>query len=146
MSELYETDRPAWAEQQAQTLRALKPSAWPRGVDVGHLIEELEELVAGERNRVVSLARRIMEHRLYLDHSPAREPRARWEVELIEWQAQLEQELTGTLRRHLEERLDDAYARARRVAQKKLIAHGEAEAAARLPEKRPYSLEDVLGS
>jgi hypothetical protein len=146
MSDLYETDRPAWAEEQARALRELKPGTWPSGVDVGHLIEELEELVAGEKSRIVTLARRIMEHHLYLDHSPAQQPRAHWQVELVEWQAQLEQELTGTLRRHLEQQLDKAYASARRVAQKKLMVFGEAEAAARLPSVRPYSLDDVLGS
>jgi hypothetical protein len=146
MSDLYETDRPAWAEQQAGALRALKPGAWPRGVDVGHLIEELEDLVASEKRQVVTLARRIMEHLLYLDHSPAQDPRAHWEDEIDEFRARLGDALTNTLRRHLEDHLDDAYARARQMAARKLARHGEAEAAARLPATRPYSLEDVLGS
>jgi hypothetical protein len=146
MSDLYETDRPAWAEQQAQALRAMKPGTWPREVDVGHLIEELEDLVASEKRQVVSWARRIMEHLLYLDHSPAQDPRTHWEDEIDEFRARLGDGLTRTLRRHLEAELDHAYARAREMAARKLTRHGEAEAAARLPETRPYSLEDVLGS
>jgi hypothetical protein len=144
-ADLYDIDRPAWAEQQAQALRDLEPDMSSR-LDVPRLIEELEDFVADAKGRVVSLAALIMEHRLYLDHSPAQEPRLHWEAEIERFRVQLEAILTGTLRRHLETQLDKAYAGARRVAQKKLLAHREAEAVKRLPVTRPYSLDDVLGA
>jgi hypothetical protein len=143
-ADLYAIDRPAWAEQQARALRDLPPEASVR-LDVPHLIEELEDFVADAKGRVVSLAALIMEHRLYLDHNPAQNPRLHGEAEIERFRVQLEAVLTKTLRRHLEASLDKAYAGARRIAQKKLLAHHEVEAARRLPATRPYSVDDVLG-
>jgi hypothetical protein len=143
-ADLYAIDRPAWAEGQAQALRDLPPGASGR-LDVPHLIEELEDFVADAKGRVVSLAALIMEHRLYLDHSPAQDPRLHQEAEIERFRVQLEAVLTATLRQHLEVNLDRAYAGARRVAQKKLLAYHEVEASKRLPATRAYSLDDVLG-
>jgi hypothetical protein len=58
---------------------------------------------------------------------------------------EIELRLSATLRRDLERRLPVLFRSARRQAARRLEQHGEDEAARRLPEICPYSLDDVLG-
>lgn len=146
MDELYETDPHAWSLTQAEALRELARTGRPAAhLDVRHLIEELDGMAAHDRRRVESLASRIMEHLLLLEHSPSRQPRRHWRVELGELRDQLETELTPTLRNGLALRLNQVFERARRRAEDKLRQFDEQAAAAALPLTRPYSTDQVLG-
>jgi hypothetical protein len=53
--------------------------------------------------------------------------------------------MTRTLQRHLVDRLEAAYRRARKVTAKKLVADGEHAAAAALSGACPYTLEQGTG-
>jgi hypothetical protein len=133
----------AWAETQAALAREGRATA----LDLPRLADELDDWVADGVARVEILAMRIMQHLLYLERPPGQDPRQGLEDGLDEAQAQLALALgrSKRLRQHLVDHLDDAYARARRLAERRLIRHGEAEAAAQLPKVRPYGLDVVLG-
>jgi hypothetical protein len=141
MSDLYDADRCAWLEQQLVLARSGRAG----DLDLPHLAEQMEDALADREGEVARLARRVMQHLLYLDHSPAKDPRPHWEAEVLESQAQLRDALSRRLRQRLQDRLDREYAAARRVAAKKLEAFGEAEAAAKLPAARPYTLQQIEG-
>jgi Domain of unknown function DUF29 len=53
--------------------------------------------------------------------------------------------LTPVLRRDLKRHLQARYDEARTDLAKKLVLYGEGDIAARLPERCPYKLEQVLG-
>ena len=144
MSDLYETDPHAWAMSQADALRGIARSHPRLGLDFPHLIEELDGMAGSDRRRVQNLARQIVQHLLLLEYSPATEPRAGWQAEVVEFRQQLRDNLTGTLEPHLAERMDAVYDAARGVARRKMRFFGEQAAAERLPPARPYTLEQVL--
>ena len=115
-------------------------------LDLEHLIEEVEDLGASRRKAVRSQVRRILEHLLKLEHSPALEPRAGWCNSIIDARSDLRDDLTPTLRRDLADGLADLYGQARRDTAQRLPLHDRAEAAAALPAACPYTLEQILDS
>jgi hypothetical protein len=144
-SDLHDTDPYAWTLEQADALRdAARTGRLPSKLDLQRLIEELELMGVSDRARIESLTRWLLEHLLYLEHAAAEPPRRRWELEVIEARAQLEDHLTAGLRRHLAGRLEDIYRRARKAAARKLVTRDEPETAAALPEACPYTLAQVL--
>jgi hypothetical protein len=96
------------------------------------------------RNAVRCQLRRIVEHALKLEHSSAEEPRAGWMNSIDEGRDQIENLVTPSLERDLEEQLPHPFARTRRRIDRDLGAHGETEAADGLPEACPYGLEQLL--
>lgn len=131
-----EVNSHAWWMEQAEALRAMQRGEPAPALDTARLIEELDAMAVSEERRVESLARRIIEHLLMLQLSPAERPRRGWQAEVTEFRAQLEQALTATLERHLGAVLPAVEQLARRTAARKLRDYGEdAEAAAiaRLP-------------
>ena len=141
---LYEEDFYAWTRDQAQALRRLAASRPNLALDFPHLIEEVADLGTSQRDAVRSQLRRIIEHCLKLEYSPAREPRPGWHETIIDARIVLEDKLTRTLRRGLQRRLPVLYDQARRMVDASLRLHGEAEAAAALPAECPYRLADLL--
>jgi Domain of unknown function DUF29 len=137
-AELYETDFNAWAEQQARLLRERRFDE----LDLEHLIEEVADLAINQRHAVLGRARRILQHFLKLEHSPATWPRRGWQETIVTQRTDLEERLTTTLRRELEAGLADAYSRARRDAAKDLRRDKVVEA--ELPASCPYTLDQVL--
>jgi Domain of unknown function DUF29 len=63
---LYDRDFDAWAQQQAEALRA---KAWDQ-LDIEHLAEEIEELRKSERQAVRSQLRIILSHLLKWVYQP----------------------------------------------------------------------------
>ena len=143
--DLYEHDFYAWTKQQAGALRRLAETRPNAPVDWAHLIEEVADLGKSERDAVRGLLRRILVDLLKLQHSPAQAPQPGW-IEMIgEARAQLDDKLTPTLRADARRQLPRIFARARLQASRELDAHGETEAAARLPETLPYTFDHVVG-
>lgn len=138
---LYEDDLHAWAEQQAALLRARRFS----DLDLEHLIEEVEEVAASLKRAVRSRIRRIIEHCLKLEHSPAQSPRAGWYDSIIAQRSDLLDELTPSIRREIEPEFARLYERARSNAALSLRKHGEDAAADALPETCPYTFEQITG-
>ncbi|HZK92220.1 MAG TPA: DUF29 domain-containing protein [Stellaceae bacterium] len=75
---LYEEDTVAWAETQAAALRAAAQGGSNRQLDWENLAEEIEDLAKSERRSLHSHIRRIIEHLIKLEHSPADRPHRRW--------------------------------------------------------------------
>jgi Domain of unknown function DUF29 len=86
------------------------------------------------RSRSAARTGRIIEHRLLLEHSPAKEPRRGWIDEIVDFRDEIERRLTLL------------YAEARRNLQRKLKRHGEADVVARLPERCPFTLDQMLAT
>jgi Domain of unknown function DUF29 len=143
--ELYEQDFFAWTRLQARELRRLGRTRPNAALDCAHLAEEIADLGKEQRNALRSWVTRIIEHLLLLEHVPAEQPRRGWIDEIIDFRDEIEQRLTATLRRDLQRQLPRLYERARRRLEHKLTLRGEGDVAARLPERCPYSLDQVLG-
>lgn len=143
--ELYEVDFFAWTQLQAKELRHLGRMRPNAALDCAHLAEEIADLGKEQRNALRSWVARILEHLLLLEHVPAAQPRRGWIDEIIDFRDEIEQRLTATLRRDLQRQLPRLYARARLRLERKLTLHGEADLVQGLPERCPYSLDQVLG-
>jgi hypothetical protein len=142
---LHDTDFVAWTRVQARELRRfarLRPNV---ALDLRHIAAEIADLGTERRDALRSCTRRIIEHLLLLQHSPAREPRHGWIDEVEALRDEIEERLTRSLRRDLQHQLPRLYGRARDRAQGKLARYGEAGAAQRLPESCPYALDEILG-
>ncbi len=138
----YEDDFYAWTQYQAEVLRSL--GTRDNRFDREHLAEEIEDLGRSERDAVRSQVRRILVHLLKLGYSPAREPRFDWTGSIIDARAALDDKLSPTLRRDLEEALIRLYAVARKQAAVDLLKYGEREAAGSLPSECPYTIDRIL--
>ena len=144
VEDLYDEDFYAWAMDQADALRRLADLRPNTGIDVAHLVEAVEDLARAERNAVRSQLRRLLEHCLKLEHSPAVDPRAGWKASIDDARHEIADRLTPTLRSHVEHDLPALYVQARRVAAKALAAASERAAADALPPANPYHLADLL--
>jgi hypothetical protein len=142
---LYEEDFFAWTKQQATELRRFARSRPNLPLDLAHIAEEIADLGKEQRNALRSWTVRIIEHLLLLEHSPAQDPRRGWIDEIGTFRDEIEERLSATLRRDLRRQLPALYERARRRLAVKLERYGEPDVAARLPERCPYSLEQILG-
>jgi Domain of unknown function DUF29 len=138
---LYEEDPYLWAQAQAALLRDQRFAE----LDLANLIEEVEDLGGSLKRSVRSHTRRIMEHLLKLQHSPATDPRIGWRATIRNARSELQGDLTPSLRRELAGELAELYARARHDADASLRDHGEHAAADALPEACPYGPEQIEG-
>ena len=143
--QLYEDDFYAWTQLQAKELRRFATTRPNIPLDLAHIAEEIADLGIERRSRIRSWARRIIEHLLMLEHSPAQDPRRGWIAEIVSFRREIDDHLSASLRRDLKRRLPRLYDQARADLLKKLRLYGETEAAARLPDRCPFSLDQVLG-
>ena len=135
---LYDADDHAWVLEQAALLRAGRTAE----LDLADLAEELEDLARAWRAAVGGHLETVIEHLLKLEWSPAVDPRDGWAVTVATHRSRLEDRLTPTLRRHLEETFAKRYGRARRAAALGMRRDGVAEDA--LPPTCPYTLDETL--
>jgi len=140
-SGLYETDFYAWTKEQAALLRAQRFG----GLDLEHVIEEIEDLGTSLHWSARSRVRTIIEHLLKLQYSSARDPRPGWYDTILVQRDDLLDGLTVTLRRVLEAELPAHFERARKRAATSLCKHGEDAAADALPTTCPYTLDQIAG-
>ncbi|MGH6920742.1 MAG: DUF29 domain-containing protein [Geminicoccaceae bacterium] len=145
-ADLYEDDFFAWTQLQAKELRRLARMRPNLPLDLAHIAEEIADLGIEQRKRLRSWTRRIIEHLLLLEHSPAQDPRRGWINEIVSFRREIDDNLSATLKRDLERYLPRLYEQAQADLQEKLRLYGEADVAARLPERCPYSLDQVLGA
>jgi hypothetical protein len=138
---VYEADFYAWAREQAGLLRAGRYEE----LDLQNLIEEVDDLGISLYRSVRSRARTIIEHLLKLQHSPAEGPRSLWHDTIAVQRADLEDDLTPSLRARIEAELPKQYNRARAAAARALRRYGEDAAADRLPNACPYNLDQIVG-
>ncbi len=129
----------SWLLEQAQLLRERDFEH----LDIDNLVEELEALVRGEKSAVEQFAYLIMLHLLLIEywHEQSEWNRNHWEAEITGFRLQLNNKLTTNLRNHLLQRLDFLYSKAYQAAVKKTKSRIQGD---RFPQKRQYSLEDIL--
>ena len=142
---LYQTDYYAWTKQQAAELRKLAATRANTALDLANLAEEVESLGRSDLATARSQLRRIIEHLLKLEHSPAAEPRFGWRESVIEARDVIPDVITATLRREFEADLAKSYQQGRRRAEAALLRHGASEAARALPAICPYSFDQIVG-
>jgi hypothetical protein len=138
---LYEADFYVWSREQAALLRAGRYEE----LDLQNLIEEVDDLGLSLYRSVRSRVRTIIEHLLKLEHSPAGGPRDLWRDTIAVQRADLEDDLTASMRARIEAELPKQYERARAAAARALHRHGEEAAADALPAACPYTLEQLAG-
>jgi Domain of unknown function DUF29 len=139
--ELYEADFYAWATEQASLLRAGRF----QDLDVERLVEEVDDLGGALYRSVRSRVRTVMEHLLKLQYAPAEAPRAGWRDTVLTQRRDLIDDLTPSLGRRLGAESEQHYARARDTASRSLRYHGEDAAADALPDRCPYTFEQIIG-
>jgi hypothetical protein len=144
--QLYEDDFFAWTQQQARELRRFARSRPNLPLDLAHIAEEIADLGIEQRKRLRSWTRRTIEHLLLLEHSPAQDPRRGWINEIVTFRREIDDHLSATLRRDLKRHFPRLYDQARADLKEKLRLHGEADVAARIPERCPYTLDQVLSA
>jgi hypothetical protein len=93
---------------------------------------------------ISSQLRRIIEHLLKLEHSPAVDPRFGWLESVIEARDVIPDVITATMRREVEAGLANTYQQGRRRAEAALMRHGEREAAQGLPADCPYTFDQIV--
>ena len=142
--ELYETDFYAWTRAQTRELRRLKEGRNDVALDLQHLIAEVFSLGLSERDTCRSEIERILEHFLKLGYSPAEAPRAGWKRSIVGARAVLRRKLSKALSRDAERQFLKLYEVGRKAALFGLQEYGEWQAAKRLPQTCPYSLDDIL--
>ncbi|MBK1703822.1 hypothetical protein CKO40_04500 [Halochromatium glycolicum] len=138
-SGLYETDLLRWSEEQANLLRAGRLDE----LDIGNLLEELEDMGREQKVALQSLLRQILIHLLKLQCSPATAPRGKWVDELIEFRAQAQTRLeeAPSLKHYADDLFEKAWRQARRGAAKSFEAYGET---GEIPGSCPFSLQQCL--
>jgi hypothetical protein len=142
--QLYEEDFYVWTQHQAAALRRLAETRPSVDLDFPHLIEEVEDLGTSQRDTVRSQLRRIIEHYLKLELSRAIDPRGGWYGSIIDARTEIDDKLSPSLRRDLNEQLLRLWSQARSKADNGLRRFGEPDAADLLPADCPYSLDDLL--
>ena len=138
----YDDDFYAWTQYQAQVLRGLRTR--DNRFDREHLTEEIEDLGKSERNAVRSQVRCVLLHFLRLAHSPARDTRFDWMNSVIEARAALQDQLSPSMRRDIQETLPKLYAAARKQAALDLQKYGERGGSLSLPPECPYRVDEIL--
>jgi hypothetical protein len=137
----YDDDYYAWTQYQASVLRTMRRA--DNRLDRERVAEEIEDLGKSERDTVRSQVRRIIEHLLKLEYSPAVDPRFDWIASIVEARQALTDKVTATLQRDVEAMLPRLHADGHELAQIGLQKFGENAAAENLPGACPYTFEQI---
>jgi Domain of unknown function DUF29 len=135
---LYDQDLLAWAEQQAAQLRAGQLDR----LDVGHLIDELDDMAGSLRRELKSRLRVLLAHLLKWQFQPRRRSRS-WAATIAGQRAQIEDllEESPSLRGELEAMTRAAWPQALKLA---VIETGLSRQS--FPADLPYDLSHILGN
>jgi len=140
---LYEQDFYDWTVEQAAALREAGARRLNLALDFENLAEEIESLGRSDRRALARHVKRVIEHLLKLQYSPAEEPRPGWQDSVDRHRQDVRAHLSDSpsLRGHLENVLEPCYRDAARLAQRGLAADA---ISVRLPATCPYRLDDIL--
>ena len=150
---LYNEDSWARARQQAEALRQRNFAA----VDWENVIEEIEDLGLSQERVWASHCANVLSHMLKIRHSGAREACRHWVQEIRAWRNSMHDKHLESrgMRQKFPDLLAKGWRRGRRDALEDLPYEGDhphgvrkqirRALAARIPEKCPYELADVIG-
>jgi hypothetical protein len=141
---LYDEDFYAWAKQQADVLRTFEATRPNLPLDFAHLIEEVEDLGESLVRAAKSQLRRVIQHLLKLEYSPADRPRQQWLKSVDLARLEIDDVLTASVRNAVTPLLGKLFENARDLAKRDLLSYGEPDAARALPETCPYTLDQML--
>lgn len=135
-SSLYEEDYLAWIEQQVAHLRAGRTD----DLDLGNLIEELEDMGRGEWKELENRLETLLALMLKRDHQPEKRSRS-WDDTIDGQRRRLERlfKRSPSLRRNLAGTLAEMYP----YAVRKAVLESRMSPAS-FPAQLPYSVEQVL--
>lgn len=139
---IYERDFVEWTRGQAKALRAAKDSGVNLNLDWENLAEEIEDMGKSVRHGLASRIRTIIEHLLKLQCSRTAETRPGWELTVARERAGIEGALddSPSLRRELDQIVQEETRRARRLAERAMRSFGDRVAP--LPDS--YTVAQVL--
>jgi hypothetical protein len=93
---------------------------------------------------VRSQLRRIIEHLLKLQYSPAQDPRYGWMGSIADARAGIDDRITRTIRNEVESDLPRLYRQAKKQAELSLRQYGEEAVVERLPHACPYTFDQII--
>lgn len=136
MSDLYDRDFYAWANEQAALLRSGQLSA----ADIAHIAEEIESIGRSEKRELAGRLKVLLLHMLKWDHQPERRGNS-WRLSIQNARDDLSDHLADnpSLTSRLDEIMPTAYQRARREA---AIETGIALAS--FPAACPWAFEQAM--
>jgi hypothetical protein len=133
---LYETDFHAWANEQAELLRAGKISE----ADIPNIAEEIESMGRSEKRELVSRLTVLLMHLLKWQFQPGLRGKS-WHSTIKEQRYRLDRHLhhNPSLRSHVAEAMEESYALA--------VIRGERETAldgASFPSTSPFTFDEAM--
>lgn len=140
----YDEDVVAWADAQAELLRAGRLDA----VDLANIIEEIEGVSGGQRAALSSQITRIIEHLLKLIYSPATYPREGWIDSIDDARRQIRAliDFSPSLRREVEQMVARTLQRDARLTAKRLKQRNEIDRdAERAIQDHGFTVDQVIG-
>jgi|SRR6185312_5536455 len=144
MGSLYHQDIYLWSREQSAALRDAAGAKLNLPIDWENVAEEIESVGRSERGSLRSQIRRVLEHLMKLQSSPAQEPRRGWIESIIDARASIEDTLRGSpsLRREVSGMIEEETPRARRIVRQRMALYEEEPT--RDLEALAYSEEQVL--
>jgi hypothetical protein len=138
---LYDRDFFTWTRVQADALRRLAETRanLGAGLDLPHLIEEVEDLGNEQVHRVQGNLRRLFQHLICLAAEPTARSARHWRGEALGFRHSAARRFLASMRRVVEPGLHAEWRAARRIAEAKLgreLPH--------LPAACPFALEALL--
>jgi Domain of unknown function DUF29 len=147
MSDLYDTDTVAWAEQQGALLRRRAAGELVNYFDLdwSNIAEEIESLGKSERRELANSVATVLEHLMKLEASPATDPRRKWAISIVAARRRISDVLrdSPTLRETVGDVITAEIAGAREDVLAALKIYGEVPQVA--IEGLIYTPEEVLG-
>ena len=137
MSDLYDRDFYAWANEQAALLRAGRLSA----ADIAHIAEEIESMGRSEKRELTSRLAMLLAHLLKWRFQPGRRGRSR-QATIREQRSEVADVLADnpSLGARLDELLPNAYGKAVQIAIRETDLPEET-----FPAICPWSFEQAMG-
>jgi hypothetical protein len=145
---LYDEDFLAWSEQQAEALRNAVRAGSNLALDWKNLAEEIEDLGNSQKSALHSQVRRIIQHFLKLEYSPASDPRRGWRDSIANARTEIDYLLgvSPSLRHHVDAAIAEETKRAVGIVLRDLETYGEINpVGARRMRSANYTVEQILG-
>jgi hypothetical protein len=145
---LHDEDLLAWSQEQAEALRTAATAGSNLDLDWKNLAEEIEDLGAAQKSGLHSQVRRIIEHLLKLEYSPAQDPRRGWMQSIDDARIEIEYlfQMSPSLRKEVDTTIATETKRAIRLVVRDLEGYGEIDrAAATHLRARAFTEEQILG-
>lgn len=121
---IYHDDFYGWSREQADVLRSLQDrTGLPNGLDLDHVIEEIEGVGSSQLSAVESYLRLILLHLVKMASSPNSSPKGHWRSEIVGFHADLLSRYSRSMRQEIN--LDVLWQRGLRQAEASLSDHGE---------------------